>query len=249
MFFHPGFAAGNAVRAVLLAAAGAFGSPSALDGESGLLAAHGKRDAASSVRLFDGEPEILAVYHKPVPACNFAQTACQAAIALVRAGQCPPERIEEIAIRVPRAGAVYPGCDFLGPYQHVLQAKMSIQYNVAAALLTGEAAEANFSLLADPRLHRLLGTVRLEVDEEMTRAYPMKQGGAVQIRLIGGARHGVRLADVVNATAQQVRERFRIAAASRLGEAAPIRIEALIDGLEHAGDAGQLTAALGSEPV
>ena len=246
MFFHPGFAAGNAVRAVLLAEAGAFGSPSALDGEAGLFAAHGKRDAASTVRLFDGVAEIMAVYHKPVPACNFAQTACQAAIALVRAGQCPADRIEEISIRVPRAGAMYPGCDFLGPYDHVLQAKMSIQYNVAAALLTGETAEANFSLLQDPRLRRLLGVTRLEVDEEMSRVYPLQQGGAVQVRVAGGGRHEVRMANVVNATAQEVLERFRAAASTRAGAASAARIEALVDGLEHLGDAGRLSASLGA---
>ena len=248
MFFHPGFAAGNAVRAVLLAEAGAFGSPSALDGESGLFAAHGKRGAARSVRLFDGAPEIMAVYHKPVPACNFAQTACQAAIALARAGQCPVERIDEISIRVPRAGAIYPGCDFLGPYEHVLQAKMSIQYNVAAALLTGEAAESNFSLLQDPRLHRLLGMARLEIDEEMSRDYPLQQGGAVQVRLRGGQQQEVRLSDVVNATAQEVRERFRAAASARIGAEAAVRIEALIDGLEQLDEAGQLSASLGIGP-
>lgn len=92
MFFHPGFAARNGVNAVLLAEAGGFGSPDALDGESGLFAAHGKRAAAASVRLFEGQPEILAVDHKPVPACNFAQTACQAALALAGAASARPTR-------------------------------------------------------------------------------------------------------------------------------------------------------------
>lgn len=249
MYFHVGFAARNGVSAVLLAEAGAFVSPAALDGEAGLFAAYGKRAAASGVCLFEGEPEILAVYHKPVPACNFAQTACQAALALARAGQCPPERIEAITIRVPHAGATYPGCDFLGPYDHVLQAKMSIQYNVAAALLTGGVTEANFELLRDARLHRLLGVTQLEVDEPMTRAYPGQQGGAVEVRLADGERHGMRLADVVNASEQDVRERFRAAATGRVGAAACARIEWLIDGLAQCDDAGQLAASLGGLPL
>lgn len=244
MFFHPGFAARNGVSAVLLAEAGAFGSPDGLEGESGLFAAHGKRDAAAAVRLFEGPPEILAVYHKPVPACNFAQTPCQAALVLARAGGCPVERIAAVRILVPSAGATYPGCDFLGPYQHVLQAKMSIQYNVAAALLTGEVTEANFDLLQDARLQRLLAVMRLEVDETMTRDYPGRQGGAVEIRLTDGTVRAHRLGDVVNASAAEVLARFRSAAAGRIGRTGAARIEALIAGLEHGDDAGQLAASL-----
>lgn len=243
MYFHVGFAARNGVSAALLAQAGAFGSPSALDGEAGLFTSHGKREAADAVRLFEGEAEILGVYHKPVPACNFAQTACQVALAIAQVG-CPVDQIEGITIRVPSAGANYPGCDFTGPYDHVLQAKMSIQYNVVAALMTGRVTEANFDLLQDPVLHRLLGKTRLEVDDDMSRVYPGQQGGAVDVRLAGGRRLDKRFADVVNATPHDVVERFRAAAQARLGQSAMERIEALINGLDTAEDAGQLGAAL-----
>ena len=244
MYFHVGFAARNAVSAVLLAEAGAFGSPTALDGEAGLFASHGKRAAAQSVQVFEGQPEIMSVYHKPVPACNFAQTACQAAMALARTGRCDPERIAAITIRVPSAGANYPGCDFRGPYEHVLQAKMSIQYNVVAALMTAGVTEANFDLLQDPRLHRLLDKTRLEVDEAMTRAYPAQQGGAVEIQMTDGSLHQERLVDVVNATPTEVRARYRVAVADVMGTDAATRIEALIDGLLLSQDAGELAAAL-----
>ncbi|MEY4645121.1 MAG: hypothetical protein RLZZ596_1952 [Pseudomonadota bacterium] len=243
MYFHVGFAARNGVSAALLAQAGAFGSPSALDGEAGLFASHGKREAADQVRLFEDGAEILAVYHKPVPACNFAQTACQAALAIAKAG-CPTDQIEAITVRVPIAGANYPGCDFTGPFDHVLQAKMSIQYNVVAALMNGDVTEANFDLLRDPMLHRLLGKTRLEVDDEMTRAYPSQQGGAVEVNLTGGRRLEKRFADVVNANPHDVVERFRAAAQARVGLAAMKRIESLIDGIETAEDSGQLAAAL-----
>lgn len=244
MYFHPGFAARSGVSAALLAQAGAFASPTALDGEAGLFASHGKRAAADGIRPFKGAPEILAVYHKPVPACNFAQTACQAAMRLAQAGQCPAERIQSITIRVPHAGATYPGCDFTGPYLHVLQAKMSIQYNVAAALVMGDVTEANFDLLESPLVHRLLAVTRLEIDDEMTRAYPAQQGGAVEVQLVGGACHAMRLVDVVNATAQDVRDRFAAAATIRLGPSAAGRIAELIDSLIDNHDAGLLAAAL-----
>ena len=84
MFFHVGFAARNGVTAARLAERGAFASPSALDGEAGLFAALGKPSVGARVELFRGSPEILSVYHKPVPACNFAQTPSQAALAIAR---------------------------------------------------------------------------------------------------------------------------------------------------------------------
>ena len=244
MYFHVGVAARNAVSSVLLAEAGAFGSPTALDGEAGLFASHGKQPVASSVALFNGSPEILAVYHKPVPACNFAQTASQAAIAIASSGTCAPEKMVAITVRVPSAGANYPGCNFCGPYSHVLQAKMSIQYNVAAALLLGNVTEANFELLQDPRLHRLLAMTRLEIDPAMTNAYPAQQGGAVEVVLADGSKFQQRLDDVVNATADDVLVRFRAAGNMCVGATITRRIETLIDNLFLSEDAGQLATSL-----
>ena len=244
MFFHAGFAARNAVTAVRLADRGAFASPSALDGEAGLFAAFRKRSAASKVELFKAAPEILSVYHKPVPACNFAQTASQAAVWIVRDARPALDRIASIAIRVPRAGALYPGCDYTGPFAHILQAKMSIQYNVAAALIEGSVSEKNFQLLNDARLHKLIGLMMLEIDEEMTRAYPGKQGGEVEIRETGGATNKLRLEDVVNATPADVRGRFRLAVEGAVGKARAQEIEGCIDTLDRAEDAGRLGALL-----
>lgn len=244
MFFHAGFAARNAVTAVRLAESGAFASPSALDGEAGLFAALKKRSTASKVELFRAAPEMLSVYHKPVPACNFAQTACQAALTIARDQHAAPDRIAAIRVRVPRAGALYPGCDYVGPFAHVLQGKMSIQYNVAAALILGSVSEKNFTLLNDPRLHRLIGMMKLEIDDEMTRGYPGLQGGEVEVTETGGTVHRMRLDNVVNATAGDVRARFRTAAAEAVGAQQAGEIERFIDGLDRSDDAGALGALL-----
>jgi len=243
MFFHAGFAARNALSAVRLAENGAFASPSALDGEAGLFASLKKRSAASKVELFKAAPEILSVYHKPVPACNFAQSANQAALRLAQDGTSS-ERIAAITIRVPRAGALYPGCDYTGPFAHVLQAKMSIQYNVAAALIEKGVSEKNFKLLNDARLHRLIGLMTLEVDDDMTRAYPGRQGGEVEVREAGGATRKLRLEDVVNATPAEVRLRFRVAVEDAVGKTRAQAIEESIDSLDRAEDAGRLASLL-----
>jgi len=244
MFFHAGFAARNAVTAVRLAESGAFASPSALDGEAGLFASLKKRSAASKVELFEAAPEILSVYHKPVPACNFAQTASQAVLGIVRDARPALDRIASITVRVPRAGALYPGCDYTGPFAHILQAKMSIQYNVAAALIEGGVSERNFKLLNDTRLHKLIGLMTLEIDDEMTRAYPGKQGGEVEIVETGGKTHRLRLEDVVNATPADVRGRFHLAVEAVVGKARAQEIEECIETLDRNDDAGKLASLL-----
>ena len=244
MFFQVGFAARNSVTAARLAEFGAFASPSALDGQAGLFAALRKPSAGAKVKLFAGPAEILSVYHKPVPACNFAQTPCQAALKLAREQKFAIARIASIVVRVPRAGAAYPGCDFAGPYAHILQAKMSIQYNVAAALLRGEISEQNFTLLNDPELHHLIGLIKLEIDDEMTRAYPHQQGGEVEVRLLDGTSHRIHLNDVVNATADDVRARFRSAAEEAVGIPIAREIGSFIEALEQSDDVGQLGGLL-----
>jgi len=88
---------------------------------------------------------------------------------------------------------------------------MSIQYNVAAALMLGGVTERNFALLADAELHRLIGVMTLQVDDAMTRAYPGLQGGEVEVREAGGSSHRMRLDNVVNASALDVKARFRAA--------------------------------------
>jgi 2-methylcitrate dehydratase PrpD len=199
------------------------------------------------VELFRAAPEILSVYHKPVPACNFAQTPCQAALRLAKEHRIDPARVAAIRIRVPRAGAMYPGCDYTGPFAHVLQAKMSIQYNVAAALLLGGVSEKNFTLLSDAKLHRLMGLMKLEVDDDMTRAYPGLQGGEVEVTDASGGVQRIRLDNVVNASADDVRSRFRAAAAEGLGAARAAEVEAFIEALDRQPDAGALGALLQPE--
>ena len=149
MFFHPGFAARNAVTAVLLARAGAEASESALDGPAGLFAAYGgvQREALD----LGGDWEILAAYHKPVPACNYAQTPAQAALGVRSAAALAPREIEHVVVRSFPEAIAYPGCDHAGPYRTQLQAKMSIQFTVAAVLVHGRLDDEVFRAFARGR--------------------------------------------------------------------------------------------------
>jgi 2-methylcitrate dehydratase PrpD len=235
MFFHVGFAARNAVTAVELAQLGAYTSETALDGKAGLFAMLGRHGREALVSLFSGpHPEIMAVYHKPAPACNYAQTACQAALALAGV---PSSEIRKIVVRASAAALGYPGCNSTGPFERVLKAKMSIQYCVAATLLRGSIEEANYRLLDDPDVKRLISLTVLEEGEEFTAAYPRMQGSEVTVTLANGETRRSMLPDVVPAGEDQIRRRFR-------ESGAPLEIEKLVDQLESLDDAGRISQAL-----
>jgi 2-methylcitrate dehydratase PrpD len=239
MFFHPGFSARNAVTAVELASLGARASESALDGRAGLFAGLNKTDRISRVTPFSGGPlEILSVYYKPAPACNYAQTACQAALALTMQDGFQSGDIESILVKASAAAVGYPGCDYSGNFERILQAKMSIQYCVAATLACGVIEESNYHLLGDPEVNRLLSITKLETDAAFTAAYPGAQGSEVIVALRDGQTLRYRMDDVVAATPDQIRARFRSACANWRD------IEKIIEELERQEDMSILSGGL-----
>ncbi|MBZ9674296.1 MmgE/PrpD family protein [Mesorhizobium sp. ES1-1] len=241
MFFHPGFAARNAWMAVRLAQSGAFGSPDILEGRSGYFAALARRPMPGRIELFpDGEADILNVYHKAAPACNFAQTACQTALKVVEMIGSDAAPVERIRISVPAAAASYPGCDRTGPFDRTLQAKMSIPFGVAAVFAHGRLSEDIYRYLDDPETMRLIAVSELVASPDLTALFPGQQGAAIDVVLGDGRKLSMGLPDVVPATEAQVRERFRKAAADIVGVAGAEAIEEFVDRLDTRKDAGRL---------
>jgi len=172
----------------------------------------------------------MSVYHKPAPACNYAQTACQAALAI----GVKSTDIASITVRCSAAALNYPGCNAPGPFERILQAKMSIHFCVAATLARGSVEESNYRLLTDPEIQRLIGITKLEEDAAFTAAYPGAQGTEVIATLGDGRTVRRRLDDLIPATPELMRTRFRSAA----GKAASF-IEPMVDRLETLDDVTQ----------
>ena len=85
MYFHPGFAARNAIDGDRTRGAGAYASETILEGEAGLFAAFRRQPAPADIRLFaGGQPEIMAVYNKPAPGLQFRADRGQAALRVAR---------------------------------------------------------------------------------------------------------------------------------------------------------------------
>ena len=216
MFFHPGFAARNAVTAVELASLGARASESALDGRAGLFAGLNKTDRIGAVAaLLRRAFEILSVYYKPAPACNYAQTATPG-----RARDGATRWFPERRHRIHRGEGVRRRrqLSWLRLRRTLRrafsQAKMSIQYCVAATLARGVIEESNYHSLDDPEINRLAGITKLEIDPAFTAAYPGAQGSEVDREIREDGQDHTRLDDVIPATPDQIRARFRAACAN-----------------------------------
>jgi 2-methylcitrate dehydratase PrpD len=240
MFFHPGNAARNAVTSVLLAKAGARAAESCLNA---FFPAYGgaARDAVS----LDGRWEILEVYHKPAPACNYAQTPAQAALALLQQSPFDADQIEQVVVKSFPEAIAYPGCDHTGPFRTLLQAKMSIQFVVAATLAAGrldDAALRDFS--DDGEAARLARRVRLENDPELAAAYPQRQGAEVIVTLKNGERHSNRLPALQPLDTHGVHERFVAAVSRLLGQSRATELSREIAALAESPDAGRISRLL-----
>ena len=239
MYFHPGFAVRNAWTCLQLAAGGAQASASILEGEAGFFQAYARAPMPAGIALFaDGSAEIDHVFNKPAPACNFAQSPCQAALRAAR--EAGRRRIASVRIETTHAAVRYPGCAATGPFEHALQAKMSIPFGVAATLATGAIAEDNYRRLDDPEIARLIAATELCADAEYSAAFPARQGARVTLLLEDGSRISGALDDVVAADDALIRQRFRQAAQAVLGADTAARIEDLVDRYERFADAGEL---------
>jgi 2-methylcitrate dehydratase PrpD len=247
MYFHPGFAARNAIAAIELAEAGARASETILEGEAGLFAAFRRQPAPAEIKLFAGEPEIMAVYNKPAPACNFAQTAAQTALRAARELRSS-EDIATISIRVPEAAARYPGCDSMGPFNNALQAKMSIPFSVAAVLARGALEEDNYADIGDISILRLVERIDLQTAPDLTAAFPANQGAEIHVGLRNGTTIRQRLDNVIAATPEEIRARFRQAASTVIGDSAR-NLEELVDNCTSLADSSVIAARCRPEPA
>jgi 2-methylcitrate dehydratase PrpD len=177
---HPGKAAMNGLLAALLAREGFTGPTAVLDGPGGLGATFlGITDLAAAVDDLGKRFEILENSTKFYAACHLTHATIDAARAIRARVAAAPDAVDAVRCRVhplvlkvaanpaPRTG---------------LEAKFSIGYCAATALVRGEAGEAEFveESLRDPAVARVMSRVVAEADASLG---------------IGAAQMTVRLAD------------------------------------------------------
>ncbi len=190
-----GSAAG--LLAVDLAARGALGPRSILEGEQGFLNAMcGDRatddltagllpDAAPGQAIRapaqEGDWAIRGVYFKLYAACRHTHAAVDAARMLRDEHALTPEQVQQVVVRTYAVADQLCGATALpsGPSE----AKFSLPYTVALGLTVGHAAPSCFTpaLVADETLRALASRVRVEIDPAIERAYPAQRTAALDL--------------------------------------------------------------------
>ena len=246
IFIHAGTAARAALTSIALARSGFTSSETILEGRDGMFAAYGSGQEAAAVFLkgLDEGRSILDVEHKPFPGCNFIQSPVAAALELRQQSGLAPDNIESVTIRSFGAARRYPGCDYAGPFDKVVQAKMSLQYGVAAALAHGKLTEAEFQHLDDPVVLKLLGRTRIETLAAFDACYPGRQPAEVVVTLSTGEMRSAVVDDVPWLTPDVVQQRFTEVASRRPGRGAAVAALAAIERLDMSGGSEEFFLAL-----
>jgi len=183
---HAGHAAQAGLLAAQSAAAGVTGSGDVIDGEAGFGKAMGAGpDWAQSTQTLGAVFHINSMTFKNHACCGHTFAPIDGALALQKQMGIQPHEIHRIRIATYR-----PALDVAGNFEPVTaaQARFSIPYVVATALLYGSVRLAAFSpeRLADPAIRDLMTQIELSVDPALDAAFPGQRAAHVQIELKEG---------------------------------------------------------------
>jgi 2-methylcitrate dehydratase PrpD len=187
---HAGWAAHAGVIATALAAAGATGPATVLEGRFGVLRAFFDREGDPLPPLPDegGRWETPRIAYKPYPACHFVHSCVDAAAELRREHALAGEDVErvELAVPAPAVPLVLEPREAKTAPRTPYDAKFSLQYSVAAMLEHGEVGLATYGAdaIADPAVLALAERVEHRTREFET--YPQALPGSVTLRLRDG---------------------------------------------------------------
>ena len=192
---HPGAAAQNGIAAALLARRGFEGPRMILEAEDGgFLAAMSDAPRPAEIERDLGTAwRTQAVCFKPYSCCGSNHAAIDAALALKAEHGFTATDVASVTVGVSRVVERQTGFPYTP--STVLNAQMSIRYNVAVALIDSAALIEQFApgRIADPVVNELVTRVNVEVDPDMDAVYPDKYAGVVTVELRDGARFRSRV--------------------------------------------------------
>ncbi|GAA5233895.1 MmgE/PrpD family protein [Verticiella sediminum] len=180
---HPGRSAQAGVMAALLAQRGFAGPRYILEAEDGGLL-FGMSDAPRPALLVEG---LGRRWHadetcfKPHACCGSNHACIDAVLDLMREHRLSPGDVARIVAGV--AGVVDTQTGFEYRADSVLNAQMSLRYNIAVAMFDGQAYLEQFTpqRIVEPAVVALARRVEVEIDTEIDRAYPEIYGGRVTL--------------------------------------------------------------------
>lgn len=184
---HTGRAAVNGLSSCLLAKSGMTGPLHILDAKDGGLYA-AISDSFDMITVTEGLGsvfEITKMDKKPYPCCRTTHPSIDGALFLLEEG-VRTDSIKSILIETYDVGVLQ--CGFPDYPKTQVEAKFSIPYTVAAALVNGKVTQEEFSeaTMQNPEVRRIAGITRVVEDPLFSNRYPAKWGSRITIQLISG---------------------------------------------------------------
>ena len=189
-----GQAASAGLMAAGLARAGLTGAPYVLEGSSlngGFTRITTNADPVLE-RITEGlgqKYSIMDVYFKPYTACRHTHGAAQAVLELRRENEIDPDGLESLEVHTYGIAVLAVGKGVTEKDTFV-SAQFSIPYVAAVCLMDGRLGPGQLTekRMADPDLIALSKKVRVDMDEQLNRAYPEKTSTRVEIVMKNGER-------------------------------------------------------------
>lgn len=189
LIYHNGLAARNGILSSLLARNGAMSPQSIFEIEGGFCKAYrGNFEVLEqAVRELGERWKIEEVYFKSAPACAFVQSTVQAALEIACKKDFKIEEIENIEVRIFHLGKYYPGCDYAGPFNRLMQAQMSNQFAIASILVHGVMRFDHYVNFKDPSVQEVASKIKVIEDDEAQSKWPEEQLVKLEVFLKDGS--------------------------------------------------------------
>ena len=250
---HPGRSAQSGLMAALLAHKGFTGPRHILEAEDGgfLTATSDAPRPEEATRGLGEEWRTEQVCFKPYSCCGSNHSSVDAARDLMHEHGFTAGQVERVVVGVSRVVERQTGF----PYHPstVLNAQMSLRYDVAVALADDAALVEQFTpaRIADPAVTDLASRVAIEVDPEMDAIYPGRYAGIVTVTLTDGRRLRKRV-DFSKGmpenpmSLEEIHAKFRSLATAAVGEPEAERLLARLVTLFDEPDVAHVGRLLGS---
>ncbi|MCZ4590287.1 MmgE/PrpD family protein [Rhodococcus opacus] len=240
---HAGRAATAGVQAARLAMNGFLASEESLLGPQGFVATHADELDETPLRTPFGDPwHVLETRIKEHAACFGTHAAIDAVLTLRNTPNFDPRTIEAIELDVP---PICIGVCTIADPRTVLEAKFSIAFAAALALVKGTAAADQFTekVLGDPEIERLTKTVRICPDPDLAKTETqvclrMRDGSAMRAFADSGQRGWL---DDVSEQDQRIQSKFCALAGTLVSPARAAAIAEQVAQLQHCPDIRALT--------
>jgi 2-methylcitrate dehydratase PrpD len=256
---HPAWAAHGSLLATRLAALGAEGPASVIEGRFGLYHAFigaepGEVDLDAQLTDLGQRWETPRIAFKPYPACHYIHGSLGATSTL--AAEVDPEEVEDILVTIPEAGVslVLEPEEAKWRPRTEYEAKFSLQYSTAAMLVNKQVGLRSYAdeAIRDPGVLGLARKVRYSTKEY--DSYPGAFPGSVRIQTKDGRTLERELPYQLGAPENpmppdEVRAKFRDNASRVLGDAETEALEEHVLSLDEHDDLRSFFSLLAAEKV